>query len=521
MRKLLIFTFIILVSFSLLSCSSNGKVDTPTEKPKNTERVDHSPEPTELPGKTSNLDYLTYSYEEMTKKYPDKTILVYLTRLSPKGYVVNEINRLLIESNTDYLVFFHELGRENYNELLMSYINSGEPVDIIYSNMSNLYYLIDKELLIPLDDLLTTGNGRKLYQSLPESLWQRSCISGSIYSVNGYSWSTNGPPSYIINKELMDKYNIKVSDLKKPLSELKPIIKLVSEGEKDNKDFKAISSYLNFRSPETMSLTNAIYLNEKADRYQAYLYIYNDFFLDWVRALYDYIQMGYARAGDQSSTYNTDDFFINVSISSSVPTEQLSHGFYYSGLNDKPAELISIVFDEFDTYTNQDNFGTGIAALSKNKEMAFDFLTRVFTDRKMSDLLIYGIEGVDYTLEDGRVPFEAVNFADTVIEYGNSFISTPLSFESLDKKEDYFDYFSKAKATNYAGFYPDTSVIKEEIEAMDALMERIREIYEKDISDIDEFIEEIRQEMKKAGSEKVLNEINRQLSEFIESKKRD
>ena len=52
-------------------------------------------------------------------------------------------------------------------------------------------------------------------------------------------------------------------------------------------------------------------------------------------------------------------------------------------------------------------------------------------------------------------------------------------------------------------------------------MERIREIYEKDISDIDEFIEEIRQEMKKAGSEKVLNEINRQLSEFIESKKRD
>ena len=64
-------------------------------------------------------------------------------------------------------------------------------------------------------------------------------------------------------------------------------------------------------------------------------------------------------------------------------------------------------------------------------------------------------------------------------------------------------------------------MIKEEIEAMDALMERIREIYEKDISDIDEFIEEIRQEMKKAGSEKVLNEINRQLSEFIESKKRD
>lgn len=40
-------------------------------------------------------------------------------------------------------------------------------------------------------------------------------------------------------------------------------------------------------------------------------------------------------------------------------------------------------------------------------------------------------------------------------------------------------------------------MIKEEIEAMDALMERIREIYEKDISDIDEFIEEIRQEMKK------------------------
>src|SRR5690554_6371125 len=110
-----------------------------------------------------------------------------------------------------------------------------------------------------------------------------------------------------------------------------------------------------------MSLSNAIYLNEKADKYQAYLYIYNDVFLDWVRALYDYIQMGYARAGDQSSTYNSDDFFIYVSLSSSVPTEQFSPGLYYSELIDKPAELISIVFDEFDTYTNQDNFGTGIA----------------------------------------------------------------------------------------------------------------------------------------------------------------
>ena len=65
-------------------------------------------------------------------------------------------------------------------------------------------------------------------------------------------------------------------------------------------------------------------------------------------------------------------------------------------------EVDIVPFDS--TYiTLQGNGVTGICKHSKQKDLAFQAIAAVYTDKELSDLLLYGIEGEDYQLKDERV----------------------------------------------------------------------------------------------------------------------
>ena len=72
---------------------------------------------------------------------------------------------------------------------------------------------------------------------------------------------------------------------------------------------------------------------------------------------------------------------------------------------------------------------TAIASWSQNKEMAFDFLTRLYTDPDIANLIQYGVEGEDYHLEDGYAVYEednhlaAAGYAKRPIWYGGRMLS--------------------------------------------------------------------------------------------------
>lgn len=103
-------------------------------------------------------------------------------------------------------------------------------------------------------------------------------------------------------------------------------------------------------------------------------------------------------------------------------------------------------------------YGTGIAAASENKEDAFKLLALAYTDKELANLLVYGLEGVDYILNDGVAvaPNGEPILADIKHLFTGIYEMTyPNSKEHLvvDRITDKKNFYkNEAKASPYLGF---------------------------------------------------------------------
>lgn len=79
----------------------------------------------------------------------------------------------------------------------------------------------------------------------------------------------------------------------------------------------------------------------------------------------------------------------------------------------------------------------GVASWSEHKEEAFELLYAINTDADISNLLQYGIEGRDYTLEGGRVSGDISPARLASSCPANQMITFPNGAESMNKAEEY------------------------------------------------------------------------------------
>ena len=203
------------------------------------------------------IGYRSRSYDEIKEQYPDKTILTIMGR-GPTDFITDTLNEYLVQNGSSYVVYFYEftieqlellsnagfITRNQVEEKMQEIYKLMDIVDIILAYRSDYYELVRRGYLEPWSNYLSTEDGEKLYQSLHKNNWISCDVNGEIYGINGRTDMVYGPPSYIVNKEIMNKYNISMEDLNKPIYELESILKLVAEGEKANPDFKPISLHI-------------------------------------------------------------------------------------------------------------------------------------------------------------------------------------------------------------------------------------------------------------------------------------
>ncbi len=134
--------------------------------------------------------------------------------------------------------------------------------------------------------------------------------------------------------------------------------------------------------------------------------------------------------------------------------------------------------------TNVSFFNTGIASGSKDPEMAFKFISALYSDAELMNLWQYGIEGVNYqVLEDGTAYFadgeDGSNYKyhqNTGWFMGNQFISyvwndgskTPDYWSKLQRHNDWAEY------SPVFGFMWDSTDYSTEITALNNALETYR-----------------------------------------------
>ncbi len=534
MKKVLGFIFVIMIVFSFSACDNIEKENSNSSY---TESALLSSENSSLStensgfsddsGNTENSDLYKEnfpSYEEVQAEYPDKTVLVWA--IVRTGYESHapfpsaKLNDYLDEQGYDFAVCFKPVYYAFTDEVfpdpmlteVKELLGDGEQIDII-SPMNYDEFVFDG-LYEPLDEYSETEIGRGLYNAFPEKFWESMRINGGIYGLCGDMAVVFSPDrGYYVNAELAEKYGY---DVTKPILEQLDILKAVKENEKNTDIFSThleldnIVSFVNVKM-----LSSAVYWN--SDTHSAELSIDNPQYIEWLR-LFDTLKN--ENLLNNLLKNNKDNFFIM--------SDTVCGGIGYADMKPIDVDYFGNTVTAIPVFTPYSTMrtapiATGICSKSEYKEKAFKLLAKIFTDPDLNNLMVYGVEGENYTLENGVIkeiafpagtnmfnvnPFNTYRFANQMICHRSEY--------NLFAPEQYTNIFEKSEVYEDIDFTLDPQSIISELNAEYIAADNIS-LSDKDRT-FDDVLAEYREGLYAAGVQKIIDECNKQYEEYTEKK---
>lgn len=370
-------------------------------------------------------------------------------------------------------------------------------------------------------ELSESESGKLLYKQIPEKIWNVLSENGAQYYIYNNNVQTLARcAGYEWNKELVEKYGLKEEDLKKSPEQLMDLF------EKE-KQAGSVCSY-------------PIY--------------------DWYNQLYMYGNYDYLGGGELELLFVASTDPENPSVQNIYENEdyisafELLHTSQEKGYSSKDGkstgeELVRNILygmperedrlaeqnDTIRVARSQPYFSINlpyrtqcIASWSEQKEDVLELLALVMSDSELSNILNYGIEGENYEVKDGVVTAldlvgeKMLQRAGSLDSIGNTAITLPMELEPANKKECYEKYVESIEAYPAIGFIPDYSSVKEQYEACREIIGSQHDIkgtlFNGTAGNVEEELSKINTQLKEAGIENVLAELNRQLQEYIKTK---
>ncbi|MBR1970582.1 MAG: DUF3502 domain-containing protein, partial [Clostridia bacterium] len=196
-------------------------------------------------------------------------------------------------------------------------------------------------------------------------------------------------------------------------------------------------------------------------------------------------------------------------------------------------EVISTaLFDRFIVSHNRPSTNTAIAKTCENPEKAMEFLNLMNSTKgkDLFNLLVFGFEGEHYKkIDDTKIEWllESQPGTSSDMAYGfsawalgNTFNAYTTQYE-VDGWNDYIlnEVNANAIVSPLAGFSLDRQPIKLELAQYDAIFNEYVYLDLGATPNYKELIKERNEKMKKAGSDKILKETQRQIDEWKKTKK--
>ena len=515
--KIIVIAIVFMIMLVLTACNKDkGKEDPAINDNKINEKEDLEEEEV-----WEFDDTVRLTMEDLKKSYPDKKILlwVYDDMMSISPDVNKAINSTLDDKGYEFIILFEEIEISAVEESIDKMIEEGNPPDIICGGLGDAgtlqgtYRSVKKGWLLELDSYLESEEGRALKDVYPKKMWKSFDVNGHIYGINGFL-PYNTDLVYFVNQELADKYNISLEEIANlQPSELGDILDIVYQGEK-SKDFityiyeeyylacySSLYDYFN-RGCDAMVIDNRVKNPEAVNIYK------QEDQVSYFSSLAKYRENGYLTTNQEQGegAVNVNSFFI------------------YQGrddiFGDKGEEVIKFIKEDFskvndvaivtyapDYVSKQGNGITGVCKHSDKKDLAFQALSVVYSQKDLSDLLLYGVEDVDYELNDGKVDLDGTPSFRSLY-FGNPIISTSTLNEPTNKKEYVFDKISKMEVCDTVGTYIELGDLTEEIDKINSITNEYAGLFDGLYPDVEKTINELNARLEEAGFHSLLDKIN-------------
>lgn len=357
--------------------------------------------------------------------------------------------------------------------------------------------------LLALDSFLESEEGKKLKECFPDTIWNAYKIDGSTYTIPSIGY-VPFKTAYIWDTSLAEKYDIHPETWDEKLWEHMDELKKVSEGE-GNKVLAYEANLYNMGKlngyTEALGLYYPFVYDEINGGNLKFLYETEHFkeSLEGYKKLYE--------AGICKDDFETSDVFLYVDsvFVSEAAKETMEPGFWkthaYKVFSQEYLWELSVTARE-----------VGVSVKSSKQNEALKFMALLYTDPDLSNALAWGKLGKDYELDnDVACPVgDPGSYLDNVAA-GNRLITYVEQGQDPGKTELYYKWLEEIPVSKLSGFRFSGKKVSNELEQCHELSRNIQnlgvlEFYDSYSAIIDDY--------KKAGMDKIIEEWNRQFTEF-------
>jgi putative aldouronate transport system substrate-binding protein len=439
--------------------------------------------------------------------------LTWLTDSSEKHEL--ELNDYLYQNGYDYVICFKEIDAfssdnpdDTYLDAIENMAENGEDFDITSSfgvcvgadSVSNsYYYLAEKGIYEPLDEYISDEKYAEYYALLPQEYWDSYKYRGEIYGVDN-SYSTLYPDYGIaIYNDVLSESGVSPEDFDKPLSQSQDVYKTVYD-----KTGKSVNFYRTF-STEDIFPANYIVGSVAISDGKAV----NAFEENETKEYYETLK---SLADEKYITINSDSDILTAGY------DIQNRGTDGETIRNENTGITKIYSKTNNLIWNPTN-AVGVYSKSKNKDLAVDALFNVIFNKDINNVITYGIEGEDYTLENETAVMKDTDENGISNSVDSTFNNPLISYScyQCDNEIVSFDYgsmYEKAEKLDGFGFLFDGTDIAD---TYTKVVNKIMEFNLANADDTDSYLSEFNNQLYEAGLQDILDEVNKQLAEYYES----
>ncbi|MBB6632925.1 ABC transporter substrate-binding protein [Cohnella thailandensis] len=515
-KAALLLALLTISSLSLAACGGNND-DKGTSKPENKGTESAKPSASE----SASTGSAEGSPASDLKPY--KLKLVYEGAPQADETLVEEALNKILTEKINATIDIAPIDWGAWDDKMNLMIASREPVDVLFTASWNGYAKnVAKGAYMDLGPLLDQY-GQGIKESLDPAFLDGSKIGGKNYAIptNKELASAGG---IVYRKDIADELGIDMSQVKK-IEDLDAVYKVVKEkkpgmtalynGGFTSHFFVELDFLGDATIPGAIDKNGTDAVVKPAEEFPQYL--------NALKVTRDYFQKGYINkdaATTQTSSldaYKTGNVFSTVEPLKPGKAEEIASA---TGLEGKLAQI------QLTGKTVATSETTGamlaISSTSEDPARAMMLINLLHTDKEIVNLLNFGIEGTHYTLSGNvMTPTEkSAQYAPGVAwELGNQFLNYTWNTEAADKWDQFKQFNEGALSSPALGFTFDSEPVKTEVGALANVLREYQKALETGSIDPDSVLPKFKAAEKSAGLDKVIAEKQKQLDEFLASKK--
>lgn len=449
-------------------------------------------------------------------------LVMYLIGSEPARYgeVMEKFNEKL-KADINATVTVKWLSWGDYLTKYPLVLSSGESIDLIYSaNWIDFYQHAANGAFMPLNDLLPVYCSKSFANYPVEEAFPQTSIDGNVYAY-GSTYRTYNLYGAYVRGDLMEKYGM---DSISSFDELGDYLKNVAKQDPDLVPLMIVSTkgsqlddvYMSMDGLYPLTGNNgSFYFVDPADP-EGKVFCKADWekmpeFLDKMKEWSD------AGCWSKSALSNQDKSLFSAGKAASRLGNYDSYVADYINAPERDVQFVDFTKDVECLSFTQDAMSVPISA--KNPERALMMLDLILTDPSYYNLLAYGIEGETYRFDENNF-VEALDPQNFPLESGTSAFRTP---ENNHYKvgspemivEDIKKMGEDAVENKYRSFVMDTTNVKNEYAAVQNVISQYYNPLKLGYTDdVEAELENLKEQLKLAGNDKVIEEFQRQIDEF-------